>query len=120
MYKGQLKGFPKEVVEKMLYEQEQQGNERDVSVFERDLYDTIDKGGFNWNETKDGAGFWSQVISTRDFDLFFQKYPKTDKKFPRKMLVWDDLKECASVETVYAFIPELNEPYIVEYGGETR
>lgn len=29
MYKGQLEGFPREVVEKMLEEQEKQGNKRD-------------------------------------------------------------------------------------------
>ena len=32
-YKGELKGFPHEVVEKMLDRQEEQGNERDVRLY---------------------------------------------------------------------------------------
>lgn len=34
MYKGQLEGFPKEIVERMLECQVEQGNSRDVSIFE--------------------------------------------------------------------------------------
>lgn len=36
-YKGELEGFP-EVVEKMLERQVEQGNKRDVSVFERSKF----------------------------------------------------------------------------------
>ena len=34
--KGELEGFPKEIISRMLDCQEEQGNPRDVSVFERD------------------------------------------------------------------------------------
>lgn len=89
MYKGQLEGFPQEVVEKMLDEQEAQGNKRDVSVFEA----AVNSGaydGFDWNDTVDGYYFWQRVIGTKDFDLFFEKYPKK-QMFKRgdKILVWN-------------------------------
>lgn len=78
MYKGQLEGFPKEVVEKMIERQVEQGNPRDVSVFEKRR--TIDKGhlGFTWVTTDEGGDFWDSVIEYKDFDLFFKRYPKSE------------------------------------------
>lgn len=73
-YKGQLKGFPKEVVEKMLDRQEEQTGVREVEEFEDFLI-----SGFVWNKTIEGSDFWWAVILNRDFDLFFEKYPKEDK-----------------------------------------
>ena len=52
--KGDLKGFPKEIIARMLDYQEEQGNLRDVSVFERDRKEGHYVGGFEWNETKEG------------------------------------------------------------------
>lgn len=76
MYKGQLEGFPPEIVEKMLYYQEKQGNKRDVTVFEKckDVYSS----GFCWDSTDEKFDFWDNVINNKNFDLFFEKYPKQD------------------------------------------
>lgn len=71
--KGQLEGFPKEVIKRMLECQVEQGNKEDVSVVEKCNY-----AGFEWEDTKEGTDFWSQVIFDRNFDLFFEKYPKQD------------------------------------------
>ena len=76
--KGDLKGFPKEIIAKMLDYQEEQGNPRDVSVFEEDFWVPMSIKGFDWDNTKDGFDFWEQVILERNFDLFFKKYPKQD------------------------------------------
>ena len=35
------------------------------------------------------------------------------------MLVWDIDEKDAEIRTVYAFIPELNEPYITDNGMKT-
>lgn len=85
MYKGQLKGFPKEIVERMLECQVEQGNPRDVSIFER--YPNADQhsGGFNWRDTIEGDDWWSKIIYDKNFDIFFLKYPKTS--YPRVMMV---------------------------------
>jgi hypothetical protein len=84
MYKGQLEGFPKEIVEKMLEEQEKQGNKRDVSVFERILSTSYSNGGFTWDLTKENNQFWKEVLEDKNFTLFFEKYPKI---YPKVMMV---------------------------------
>lgn len=74
--KGQLEGFPKEIIARMLDYQEEQGNKRDISVFERWI--TSGNSGFDWRYTKENFDFWKQVISNKDFNLFFEKYPKKE------------------------------------------
>lgn len=78
--KGDLKGFPKEIIARMLDYQEEQGNLRDVSVFERDRKEGHYVGGFEWNETKEGWSFWNDVIDNDNFNLFFEKYPKDNSQ----------------------------------------
>jgi hypothetical protein len=76
---GDIKGFPIEVVEKMIEEQVKQGNCPNVEVFQK--YNRADRkgGGFNWDDAENTYGFWSVVINDCDFDLFFEKYPKKAK-----------------------------------------
>lgn len=71
MYKGQLEGFPTEIVEKMLEKQVEQGNKKDVTIFEE-----CNATGFIWNKTIEGQKFWEKVINYKQFDVFFNKYPK--------------------------------------------
>lgn len=88
-YKGKLEGFPTEVIEKMLEKQVEQGNVRDVKVFEVSYIVCATDGGFDWDKTDEGRGFWSRVIGNWDFDLFFKKYPKPKT---RKQFLKADLK----------------------------
>lgn len=74
-FRGNIKGFPEEVVMMMLECQALQGNDRDVSVFERNRTACQSDGGFTWEETKDGSDFWYKVIDCRRFDIFFERYP---------------------------------------------
>lgn len=53
-YKGDIKDFPKEVVEWMMDNQVKQGNKRDVSVFERCKSRCKSRGGFEWVSTIEG------------------------------------------------------------------
>jgi hypothetical protein len=69
-----LKGFPIEVVEKMLEKQQLQRGYTNI----KSLQDTI-LGGFQWDITSEGFGFWKEVIIRKDFSLFFTKYPKKTK-----------------------------------------
>lgn len=94
-YKGQLEGFPQEVVEWMLDQQEKQGNERDVSAFER--YRCAGYDGFHWNVTEEGAKFCEDVILHERFDLFFERYPKKEEE--KLMTFPDTYKIGALVET---------------------
>ena len=85
MYKGQLEGFPKEIVERMLECQVEQGNPRDISVFEVNPRAGADNKGFTWNRTFEGTDFWVNVLSSKKFNIFFKRYPKTT--YPKVMRV---------------------------------
>ncbi len=78
--KGQLKGFPPEVVEKMLEYQVAQGNPRNVAVFEGWVVASKRQFGFAWDDTPEGFLFWKKVIKDENFELFFNKYPKQMNK----------------------------------------
>ena len=78
--KGQLEGFPKEIIARMLECQEEQGNKKDVSVFEKEKEANNQNKGFNWLKTQEGQVFWLKVVGYRIFDLFFEKYPKQDNQ----------------------------------------
>lgn len=119
-YKGDLKGFPEEIVEKMLEEQVKQGSRRDVSVFENEIKSDIDAGGFIWEYAKDGHTFWSMVITCKDFNTFFEKYPK-QKPFSKADLktgmlaqtrdgdVGLVLDDCIIFPDYYVKVSDLNE-----------
>lgn len=78
--KGDLIGFPKEIITRMLDYQEEQGNPRDVFVFEKQCDATQYIKGFEWSDTQEGWDFWHKVITNKDFDVFFEKYPKQDNQ----------------------------------------
>jgi hypothetical protein len=98
-YRGQLKGFPSEVVDKMLVHQVAQRNIENVYVFEKRRASGVNEGGFAWTETPEGSCFWHQVLIDCNFDTFFKKYPgtikhlieqeqiNTDMQLPRVVLV---------------------------------
>lgn len=77
---GDLKGFPIEVVEKILDYQYKQFGKKDISVFQYDRYSGKDNKGFIWGNTIEGHNFWRDVISRKEFDLFFKRYPKNLSK----------------------------------------
>lgn len=113
-YKGQLEGFPVEIVEKMLERQVEQGNKRDISVFEKNVLAGGKRGeGFTWDKTPEGHNFWLHVISRRNFEVFFDRYPKKELTFPRKMLVWVEDKKYAEIDLVLGIFPERDCPYKV-------
>jgi hypothetical protein len=64
----------------MLDYQQEQGNPRNVSVFEKDKTAAENKKGFVWRGTKEDYDFWNEVIRYKKFDLFFEKYPKQDNQ----------------------------------------
>ena len=89
MYKGELEGFPPEIVEKMLEKQVEQGNKRDVTVFEDLIHISGFNGGFTWDNTQEGWDFWNKVLRDKHFNIFFEKYPKDPIKttYPKVMMV---------------------------------
>lgn len=79
-YGGQLKKFPKEIVQEMLGEQVRQGNPLDITVFEiNPMALKIDKG-FNWRNSVKGYNYWCTDI----FKKFKNNEAKTENKFKLK------------------------------------
>ena len=78
--KGGLEGFPKEIISRMLDCQEEQGNPRDITVFEKRCDVGRSDKGFEWDKTQEDWDFWHEVIHVRNFDEFFEIYPKKDNQ----------------------------------------
>ena len=90
--KGDLEGFPLEVIDKMIERQVEQGNIANVEVFETRRTSDDSYKGFYWETTEEGCYFWTSVIDNKNFDLFFEKYPKEEEKtFPRIIEVYHHL-----------------------------
>ncbi len=68
---GQIEGFPIEIVKKMMQKQKEQGNAPSLAVFIRNR-----TAGFMFHKTSEGFDFWQKVIVLKDFDTFYNKYPK--------------------------------------------
>lgn len=66
-----IKGFPIEVVQKMLEKQQSQRGYNDIHTLQTDVC-----GAFRWSDTSEGYAFWYKVIRDKDFNLFFTTYPK--------------------------------------------
>jgi len=100
-FKGQLKGFPPEVVEKILEYQVKQGNPRNIEVFEERICSLKASGGFDWLNTIEGLDFWNRVLFHKNWNVFFEKYPKN--VYPKVMLVSTN-KEFISAEIRVVFM----------------
>lgn len=85
MKKVTFKDFPDEIKEWMGDQQELQGNERDLSVFENSISARKMIKGFDWGFV--GTGYYSldsydfcyEVLIKQKFDLFFKHFPKKRK-----------------------------------------
>ncbi len=73
--KGQIEGYPLEVVDRMIHEQVKQGNEPDVEVFEKSKKAGYFHGGFYWSETKESR-VWEDICFNKHFKSFYEKYGK--------------------------------------------
>lgn len=79
-FRGEIEGFPKDVVFEMERRQVAQGNAADVSVFENDRMTACSEGGFTWSPTYEGEDFWNEVIEHRNFSLFYERFPEYNSK----------------------------------------
>ena len=84
-YKGQLEGVPNDIVERMMDCQEEQGNKRDASVFEKFGISSDVEGGFYWFKTKEGQAIWEYVIRKKNFQPFYEFWEKENKKEKSKL-----------------------------------
>lgn len=80
--KGEIVGYPKEVLAKLLiYQTTQQTFEtmnfkERIAKFEQQYDMPLEYGGFDSWQTVEGEGFWADVQHDRNFELYFERYPK--------------------------------------------
>ena len=72
---GDIEDFPIEVVQKMVARQYEQVGICNVTKFQSNKSVSAYGGGFDWDASSEGLGFWSDVIMNCDWELFFSKYP---------------------------------------------
>ena len=85
---GEIADFPMEVVERMVYEQISQRQKPNPTVFAIKKNAAPAEGGFSWAATEDGYAFWEKVITKKDWDLFFSKYPRKTVVYENKNRVY--------------------------------
>lgn len=128
---GEIEGFPIEVVRAMVKEQIRQGNNADVKVFQERCKASKCAGGFDWIDTKDGYGFWAVVFRNKNFDEFFEKYPKPETTKmqaentttgPHKEIDWEQRRyEIAKEFSPMAFRKEYDMSMSrIDYGLDNR
>ena len=71
-----FKDLPVEIQQRMLDEQERQGNTRCAEVFEESITAPAREGGFLWARSVEGYDFWEKIIVLGNFTEFYGKYPK--------------------------------------------
>lgn len=90
--------LPLEIQERMLEEQDKQGNPRDLNVFRKIIHAGFN--GFFWNGTKEGYSFWRDILMNSNVETFFEKYPrnKSNFKLPKNwhVVVTEENKEVLS------------------------
>ena len=116
---GQLTNMPIEIVERMLFHQQQQGNKLDVNVFKNKKDAPRNAGGFDWVDTAgfgEGTKFWAKVIISRNTDVFFERYPKV------KSNLFDSYygKRTSRDEEKYSFGDVVIVTNAVEFGTKER
>lgn len=74
-----IEGFPVGVVVKMMEEQEKQGNKPNIKIFQRNRYEFIHNGGFDWEETECKGIWWQDILFYKHWNNFFEKYPEYEK-----------------------------------------
>ena len=83
--KGEIKDFPIEIVQKMVdYHIKEEGK---MNIADMNELQILPDGAFDWRNTNEGLEFWGRVIHHHDFDLFFEKYPKSETSDNIKLIV---------------------------------
>lgn len=77
----ELKEFPLAIVQKMIERQVMQGNPADVKVFQADPTAPQSDGGFEWEDSPEGWDFWGSVIEGMEFNVFFERYPESNRVY---------------------------------------
>ena len=91
--KGDIEGYPLEIVAEMIYYQVEQGNPFGVAVFENKRTAPKDDLGFDWDKTPDGKDFWQKVLEgvriNKAIRHFYHHLMVTKDSTGRTMSIYD-------------------------------
>lgn len=73
--KGQLSGYPREVISILLTEQVNQNNPVNLEIFEKNINSQKFEGGFNWRETDKGEDYFKNMVTWKVFSLAYEEFP---------------------------------------------
>jgi len=117
--KGKLNKIPDELVEIMLDRQEEQGNKRDASVFEKYLDTSKDSGGFYWDSTVERYETWNRALRYKNFDAVLKHPANVKNKYPMLMWVSDIEGGVKKKRTKRVVFMEKNGKYVAWYNAES-
>lgn len=103
----QFDELPVEIQEKMLEHQVAQGYPRNPDVFRKNISASGLRKGMYWCDTPEGKKFW-KMVTDRDFDVFFQKYPKKEFTLPKNwhvVVTGENQKEVSEWRGYQGLIP---------------
>ena len=83
-YSGELEGLTRKGIKNMLVNQALQGNQMDLSVFQKNKTASKDNGGFDWIPSPQGLVFWQQTLLE---DISSDFMGKDISDFPTKSVV---------------------------------
>ena len=83
-----LSSIPKPIIKRMLHYQVKQGNPENLEVFKLSIVACAYKGGFDWDNTKEGQIKWSLALQEEDYKPLLKAIKKEKKlnKFKKNLL----------------------------------
>jgi|SRR5690554_6120698 len=116
--------LPVEIQERMLLEQEKQGNKRNPDIFRKRFHAAAEHEGFDWNKTEDGSDFWLDILTEGYFDCFFERYPKKEELLEKNTKTYPRIMEVSNFENflnsvVRVVLMEKNGKYITWKNAST-
>ena len=113
---GDIKDFPIEIVQKMCDYQVKQGRVFNPKVFQNNSRAAFE--GFHWSSTMERYNFWDEVILKKNFDLFFERYPKEHDTFKERVMLVSDKNDINKAIKRVVFAKK-NDIYIAWVNAET-
>jgi len=111
---GEIEGLPAPILKRMMECQVEQGNKADHTVFEKDNWSGHKEGAFMWSDTKEGVSFWVAVLSSKQYQKFFEMYPETKPEKVEKSLE-EKLNEISRLSDLRNDILERNKSLVKEF-----
>lgn len=71
---GDLNGFPIEIAQRLIECQIEQHNIDDITIFQKNVVAPKSTGGFNWCDTTENIDDWCNILVSKKFKVFFDKY----------------------------------------------